>query len=286
MPAEDGIRAGRRELAALVGVARLEDDRAALRAARHVELARDVEVRVVVRERARARGGQELPGGLVGHDLGAVPRAEQLPGGAQERPGPLVTLILGQVTAAAEVLAGERVPGRHHVPRGPAAGQVVEAGELPGHLVRLVERGVDRPGQAEPVGDRGQRGQHGERVRPADHVQVVDLAALLAQPQPLGQEQEVELGPLGGLGQVHERAELDVAAGPRVAPHRRVVDAGEVGGQVDLLGWRGTWVLPGWFRPGRTGWPGGAGRAAHAAARPGSAGGTRRAAAAREPGRW
>ena len=190
----------------------------------------------MVRERARSRLAQELAGRLVGDDLGAVPGVEQLPGRGQERAGPLVALVLRQVAAATEVLPGERVPGGHHVPGGPAAGQVVQAGELPGHLVGLVERGVDRPGQPQPVGDRGQRGQHGERVRPADHVQVVDLTALLAQPQPLGQEQEVELGPLRRLGQVHERAELDVAAGPRVAPHRRVVHAGEVRGQVDLLG--------------------------------------------------
>jgi hypothetical protein len=85
------------------------------------------------------------------------------------------------------------------------------------------------------AGHRGQRGQHGEGVRPADHVQVVDQAVLLAQPQPLGQEQEVHPGPLGRLGQVRERAELDVAARPRVAPHGGVVDAGEVRGEVHLL---------------------------------------------------
>ena len=118
---------------------------------------------------------------------------------------------------------------------GPAAGEVVERGELAGHLVGLVERGVDRAGQPEPVGDGGERGQDGEGVGPADDVEVVDLAVLLAQPQPLGEEEEVELGALGGLREVRERAELDVAAGRRVAPHGGVVDAGEVGGEVDLL---------------------------------------------------
>ncbi len=72
-----------------------------------------------------------------------------------------------------------------------------------------------------------------------DHVQVVDLAALLAQSQALGQEQEVELGALGGLREVREGVELDVAARLRVAPHGGVVDAREVGGQVDLVGWLG-----------------------------------------------
>jgi hypothetical protein len=115
---------------------------------------------------------------------------------------------------------------------------VVEGGELAGHLVRLVERGVDGAGQAQPVGDRGQRGQHGEGVGPADDVQIVDLAALLAQAQPFGEEQEVELGVLGDAGEAGERVELDVAARARVAPHRGVVHAGEVRGEVDLLAHR------------------------------------------------
>jgi len=89
---------------------------------------------------------------------------------------------------------------------------MVQARELPGHLVGLVEGRVDGAGQAQPVGHRRQSGQDGEGVGAPDHVEVVDLAVLLAQAQPLGQEQEVELGPLRRLGQVHERAEVDVAA--------------------------------------------------------------------------
>jgi hypothetical protein len=112
---------------------------------------------------------------------------------------------------------------------------MVKAGELARHLVRLVERGVDGPGQAQPVSHRGEGGEHREGVRPADHVEVVDLAVLLAQPQALGEEQEVELGPLRGPRQVRERAELDVAAGSRIAPHGGVVHAGEMRGEMDLL---------------------------------------------------
>ena len=78
-------------------------------------------------------------------------------------------------------------------------------------------------------------GEHGERVGPADDVEVEDPAAVLAQTQALGQEEEVELAPLGRAGQVHERREVDLAARRRIAPDRRVVDAGEVGGEVDLL---------------------------------------------------
>ena len=164
-----------------------------------------------------------------------MPGVPQLGRRGQEGPGPLVAVVLGQVAAAAEVLPGEGVPGGDHVPRRPAAGQVVEAGELAGHLVRLVERGVDRAGQPEVLGDRGQGGQDREGVGAADHVEVVDLPVLLAQPQSFGEEQEVELASLGGLGELAERVELDVAAGGGVAPHGRVVHAGKVRGQVDLL---------------------------------------------------
>ena len=40
---------------------------------------------------------------------------------------------------------------------------------------------------------------------------------------------------LGGAGEVHERGEVGLAARRRVAPHRGVVDAREVRGEVDLL---------------------------------------------------
>ena len=237
MPGEDRVGSGGGELAPVVGVTGLEDHRPALRAARDVEPTADVEVRVRVRERASGRVGQEHTAVLVGHDLVAAPGVEQGVRRLEEALGALVALVLGQEAAAAEVLAGERIPRRDDVPRGTAIGEVVERRELPGHLVGLVERRVDGAGQPEPVGDGRKRGQHREGVRSADHVEVVDLAALLAQPQALGQEHEVELAAFGGLGEVDERTELDVAAGRGIAPHGGVVDAGKVRGEVNLLDW-------------------------------------------------
>ena len=164
-----------------------------------------------------------------------VPRVPQRLRGREHLLCAQVALVLGQVAAAAEVLAGELVPARHDVPRGATAGEVVERGELAGDVERLVERGVDRAGEADPLGDRGHRHEDRDVVGAPDDVEVVDLAALLAQAQALGEEEEVELRALRGLREVPERLELDVAAGRRVAPDRRVVDAGEVGGEVDLL---------------------------------------------------
>lgn len=88
---------------------------------------------------------------------------------------------------------------------GPAAGQVIQGGELAGELVGLVESGVDRADQPEVLGDGGEHGQHRQGVRSADDVLVEDLPELLAQDQPFGEEEEVELAQLGGPGRVLER---------------------------------------------------------------------------------
>src|SRR5437867_1465159 len=85
-------------------------------------------------------------------------------------------------------------------------------------------------------GDGGQGGEDGQPVRPADDVEVVDLTALLAEAQALGEKEEVEPAPLGGPGQVGERREGDLAPGLRVAPYGVVVHAREVSRQDDLLG--------------------------------------------------
>ena len=64
VPAEDRVRAGRGELAALVGVAGLEDDRSPLRAARHVELPADVEMGVRGARTARLGSARNTPDSL------------------------------------------------------------------------------------------------------------------------------------------------------------------------------------------------------------------------------
>ena len=178
---------------------------------------------------------QECPRFLVRHDLPGGPRVEELRGGLQKLRRPGVAVFLGQEATAAEVLTGEGVPRGDDVPGGTPAREVIEAGELARHFVRLVEGGVDGAGQTQMLGDRGERSQHGERVGAADDVQVVDEPVLLPQPEPFGQEQEVEFGPFRRLGQMHERAERNVAARPRVAPHGRVVDPGKMNCQVNLL---------------------------------------------------
>ncbi len=232
---EDGIGGRRGELAPVIGVPGLEDHRTPLRAAGDVESTADIEMIVAVGEFTGCRVRQEHAPVFVGDDFVTVPGVEQRVGGGQEALGPLVALVLGQEAAAAEVLAREGIPGGDDVPGGPAVGQVVQRGELPCHFIGFVERRVDRARQPEPICHRGQRGQHREGVRAPDDVEVVDLAALFAQPQSLGQEQEVEFAAFSGLREPDERIEFDVAAGFWVAPHRGVVDPREMCGQMNLL---------------------------------------------------
>ena len=140
-----------------------------------------------------------------------------------------------QEAAAPEVGAGEGIRRGDDVPAGAATGQLVKGGELPCHLEGFVEGGVDRPGQPDPVGDARQGRQHGEGVRPAHDVEIVDPAPVLTQPQPFGQEEEVEQSSLGGSGEVGERVEFDLAAGAGIGPHGGVVDPREVSRQVNRL---------------------------------------------------
>ncbi len=218
VPGEDHVRRGGGELPALVGVARLDHHRVPLRGAGQGELARDVEVPAVMGEGA---------GGAVG-----VPGVPQRPRRGHELGGAGVAIGPVQVAAAPEVLAGEGVGGGHHVPGGPAAAEVVQGGEPAGEFVGLVERGVDRGGESEASGDRGQRVEHGQGLGAADHVQVVEAALVLTQPQPLGEEEEVEQTAFGGAREVLEGGEVDLRARARIGPDGGVVDAGEVRGEV------------------------------------------------------
>lgn len=150
VPGEDHVGGRGGELPALGGVPGLDDDRMPLRGARDGELALDPELRPAV--------GEAMPLPVRG------PGVPQLPGGGEELGGPRVPVGPVQIAAAPEVLAGEGVRGGDDVPGGPARAEMVERGEPPGQFVRLVEGGVDRTGQAEPVGDGGERVQDGDRL--------------------------------------------------------------------------------------------------------------------------
>ena len=134
VPREDDVGVLGRELAAAVGVARLDHDRVALRADRRVEGPLDVELVAVVLE----------PGAV---------RVPQLAGHLDELGGALVAVVAREEAGTAEVLTRERVGRGDRVPRGAAVAEMVEGRELAGELVRLVERGVQRGREPDTVGD-------------------------------------------------------------------------------------------------------------------------------------
>ena len=219
------------EVSALVGVAGLQQHRMSLRPGGQRRDSAHVELRPVMFDGPDAAGIDVDSGVDVGqHGIGC-PAVPELARHGEELLGPRVAVGVVEKAAAPEVLAGEGVRRRDDVPAGTTVGEMVECRELPCHLEGFVEGGVDGPGQPDPVGDARQRGQHGEGVRAAHHVEVVDPATMLPQSQPFGQEEEVEQSALGGAGQVHERVELDLAARAGIGPHGGVVDAREVGGQ-------------------------------------------------------
>ena len=86
----------------------------------------DVELAAAVHKAALLRVREKPAVAHIGHDGTFVPRVPQLACCLEELAGTLVALPSCQVAATAEVLAGERVPRRHHVPGGAPFGEVVE----------------------------------------------------------------------------------------------------------------------------------------------------------------
>ena len=234
MAREDAVGVLGGELAAVVGVARLDDDRAPLRGPGQREASLDVDLLAVEGERPGVGSCEEPAARGVGDEVPRRPGVPELRGRLEQLAPAHVAVPVVEVAAAAEVAAGERVGRRHEVPPRAAVGEVVEGAQRAGELVGLVVRRGERRHEADALGHRGERGEDRERLGAPHDVEVVHVARVLAQAQALGEEEEVELRALGGLGQVHEGREVDVAAGRRVAPHRRVVHAREVGGEVDL----------------------------------------------------
>src|ERR1700738_52816 len=121
---------------------------------------------------------------------------------------------------------------------------MVERRELPCHFEWFVEGGVDGSGEPDPVSDPGQRCKHGESVRSSHHVQVVNPAAVLPQPQAFGQEEEVEQAAFGRSREMYEGVEFDLAAGAGIGPHGGVVDPRKVRRQM-------YWLAAHWVNPHR-----------------------------------
>ncbi len=227
-----GVRGG--EVAPGGRVSRLHDHRIALRAARHRARRGHLELLAAMQHAAHPIGVDEPAVLRIGDDRVGLPGVPERLREGDELLGSRVALLVGQVAAASEVAAVEGIRRGDDVPADAPAREVVDRGELTRELVGLVEGARQRADHADAAGDRGQRREDREGGGAARHVEVVDPAAVLAQAQALGEEDVVEEAALGGLGEVPERREVDLAARFRIAPDRRAVDTGEVRDEVHL----------------------------------------------------
>src|SRR6185437_16278782 len=116
----------------------LHDHRIALRTARNVERAEHREILAAMIELMQRVRPEELPGFLVPNEgvvVPAVPQAEHNPGKLARA---FVALAVLVVLFAIEIARLVLLTGRHEVPAGAAAAQVIERRELPRHVERLV----------------------------------------------------------------------------------------------------------------------------------------------------
>ena len=122
-----------------------------------------------------------------------------------------------------------RVAARHEVPARPAVADVVERGELAGHMVGFVVGGGGGGDQPDAFGDHGEGRQQRQRIE-GGHGGAAPQGrhGHVEKRQVIGHEERVELGLLQRPGEAHEVADVRVGVGPgagiappgRVNPHR------------------------------------------------------------------
>jgi hypothetical protein len=219
--AEDHLGGLGGELAPRLGGAGLHDHRPALDRPGDVEGSAHREVGPAMVEHVHPVGVEEDPALDVAQEGIVGERVPQALHHRDEFVRPVVAVgVLGMVREP-EVPRRVGVRGRHHVPARPAAAEVVEGGEAPGDVVRLVVGGGRRGDEPDALRHHRERGQqrrgvergHGGRAleRLDRHVQHREV---------VGHEEGVELRRLEGLGEAREMGEVEVGVrvAARVAP--------------------------------------------------------------------
>ena len=219
---EDDLGGFRRQLAAVIGLARLHDHRMALRRALDHQRAAHREMPALVVEEMHLGGVEIHAARLVGDDgvvLEAVPQPEH---DLREFPCPRVALGMRRVGLVAEIQrlgGGER---GDQVPAGAAVADLVERREEARHRERLVIGRRHGGDEADALGDHRERAEQGERLEPraragsAPDVDVVGAEGRVG----VGGEQEIELAALGGAGDLRilldaqPRPGIDVGVAP------------------------------------------------------------------------
>ena len=203
----------------------------ALRRARDVERAADLEVLALVIERMQLRRIEELPARLVAHEGVVVPAVPQRGDHLGEFVGALVALGVAIVRVAVEVQRLGRHAGGDQVPAGAPAADVIERGELPRHMERLVVARRRGAGQPDALGDAGERRDQRDRLEIGDVLRRARqrIHMRLAHADVVGEEDHVELAALGGPRDLDVVLEVDPGVGLRLrVPPRRDMVAGRI----------------------------------------------------------
>src|SRR5437764_4831281 len=177
----------------------------------------------------------EAAGRLVTDDRAVLPAVPQ-PGDYVDDVGVFgLGVGIGRCRATPEVRGFRVGEGWHGEDPGPAAARVVEGGDRRRDVERLGVRGGDRRNQADPAGDRRDRGQREQRVEPSAH----DVGAPRLEGERVVEGDEVERSGFGELrvGQVVAGGEQRGGLDRGYAPSGRVIP-GTVDGdaQVQLCG--------------------------------------------------
>src|SRR5205807_138890 len=122
----------RRELAAVVGRARLHHDGLALRRARDRQRTLDLEELARMVERVPSRRVVEAALRLVEQKGVVVPAVPQAAHDVDEFASTAVALMLGQVLLAAEILRLAGIGGGHQIPAGASPADEIERSETAG----------------------------------------------------------------------------------------------------------------------------------------------------------
>jgi hypothetical protein len=206
---EDRVGALGGQVAAVLRGAGLEDHRLALGRAGDVQRALHRQELALVTQGVQLVGIEEHAAGLV-VDQGVVfPAVPETLDDVQILGRQAVAGVVRQMLGLAEVLGRAFQPGGDDVPAGAAAADVVQRGELAGHVEGLGIGDAERGHQADVLGHRGQGRQDGDRL---EAVQIV-RAGLGVDRQAVGDEQEVELALLGQLGGAAVVLEIGAGAG-------------------------------------------------------------------------
>ena len=161
---EDHLAPARAESLAAAARTGLDDDRMALRRARHRERPARAEIAAFVIEAVNFLGPCKKSGRLVLDDgvvLPGVPMAEH---DLHELVGAVVAQIVGHRLVAAHVLRLAVVERGDDVPGGAAARHQIESGEHARHMKRLVIAGGISGAEPEPLRRHAHHGEHGDGV--------------------------------------------------------------------------------------------------------------------------